>query len=286
MKYLGVSFLLIMNLVAHAQNTEPFEGVMKWAITVDIVDSKVADSYQTEIQSEDNSEVNQAIKELEQQLKDPEMQEMLLENPTIKNSMLKKLQQLKAAQTSNQENSTNSIFPSALSIFLKNNNSFTKIDGGSMVKLTGNMLYLNTNKNTYFIKDKTSTYSVINDTARLNTNDSLIALIATTDTTMILDCICIKYILTTKENNEIKTSYIWITNDLPSMNSAAFRSLGFMDGNLHHEAFKEMKGIPMRIEIFEKGLKMNMEVSEISMELVADTYFTIPSNYRESPFGF
>ncbi|WP_394330726.1 DUF4412 domain-containing protein [Cytophaga hutchinsonii] len=275
-----------MNLVAHAQNTEPFEGVMKWAITVDIVDSKVADSYQTEIQSEDNSEVNQAIKELEQQLKDPEMQEMLLENPTIKNSMLKKLQQLKAAQTTNQENSTNSIFPSALSIFLKNNNSFTKIDGGSMVKLTGNMLYLNTNKNTYFIKDKTSTYSVINDTARLNTNDSLIALIATTDTTMILDCICIKYILTTKENNEIKTSYIWITNDLPSMNSAAFRSLGFMDGNLHHEAFKEMKGIPMRIEIFEKGLKMNMEVSEISMELVADTYFTIPSNYRESPFGF
>nr|WP_238379372.1 DUF4412 domain-containing protein [Cytophaga hutchinsonii] len=272
--------------MAHAQNTEPFEGVMKWAITVDIVDSKVADSYQTEIQSEDNSEVNQAIKELEQQLKDPEMQEMLLENPTIKNSMLKKLQQLKAAQTTNQENSTNSIFPSALSIFLKNNNSFTKIDGGSMVKLTGNMLYLNTNKNTYFIKDKTSTYSVINDTARLNTNDSLIALIATTDTTMILDCICIKYILTTKENNEIKTSYIWITNDLPSMNSAAFRSLGFMDGNLHHEAFKEMKGIPMRIEIFEKGLKMNMEVSEISMELVADTYFTIPSNYRESPFGF
>lgn len=284
MKYVIVSFLFIVNILVNAQSTEPFEGIMKWAVTIETVDEKVAQSYQTEIQSEDNSEVNQAIRELEQQLKDPEMQEMLLENPTIKSSMQKKLQQLKASQTYNLEN--NSIFPTELSIFLKNNNSFTKVEGGSMVKLTGNMLYLNDNRNTYFIKDKTSTYSVINDSSVLNTNDSLIALIATTDTIMILDCICIKYILTTKENNDVKTSYIWVTNDLLSMNNAAFRSLGFMDGNLHHEAFKEMKGIPMRIEVFEKGLKMTLEVSEISMELVSDNYFSIPPNYHESPFGF
>jgi len=285
MKYVVSLFLLFFLLDIHAQ-TDAFEGIMTWSVTVQTVDSKKSQFSQRETQREDYSEINEAILELEQQLKDPEMQEMLLENPTIKNSMQKRLQELKNTQASNQEGANNSIFPTSLTMYFKNNNSYTIIDGGSMAKLTGNIMYLNNSRKTYFIKDGTSTYSVINDSMVVNKNDVFISLVKTTDTLLILNYKCIKYILTKKENDEIETSFIWITKDIPNMNPAAFRALGFTNGNLHHEAFKQMDGIPLRIELNEYGYKMTLEVTDLSKRLLPDSYFIVPPDYQQSAFGY
>jgi hypothetical protein len=285
MKYIVSVFILFLVLDIHAQ-TDPFEGIMTWSVTVQTLDEKKAQFSQRETQREDYSEINEAILELEQQLKDPEMQEMLLENPTIKNSMQKRLQELKNTQTSNLEGANNSIFPTSLTMYFKNKNSYTRIDGGSMAKLTGNIMYLNNSRKTYFIKDGTNTYSVINDSTVVNKNDIFVSLIKTTDTTLVLNYKCVKYILTKNENNEVKTSFIWITKDIPNMNPAAFRALGFSNGNLHHEAFKQMDGIPLRIELNEYGYKMTLEVTDLSKRLLPDSYFIVPQEYQESAFGY
>ncbi|MGN6645859.1 MAG: DUF4412 domain-containing protein [Cytophaga sp.] len=289
MKYLYLlSFLFAVTSVVSAQ-TKPFEGTMTWTCTTDVIDSKEVEKYQKQIIREDNSEINQSIAELEQQLNDPEMQYLLLENPTVKSNMQKRLNDLKATQAANleSENNAKNIFPTSLVIYLKNNNSYTKIEGGSLAKLTGNMLYLDSTETTYFIKDDIKTYAVLSDSTNMNRYDSIISITKTTDSVVILKRPCVKYILVTKEDSEINTSYIWITKSIPSMNDASFRSIGFVDGNLHHEAFVQFEGgIPLKIVIFEKGFQLSMEVSDISPSLLADSLFTIPAKYKHAVWGY
>jgi hypothetical protein len=288
MKYLNLFYFLFITSVINAQ-TKPFEGIMTWTFTTEVIDVKEVEKYQKEIVREDNAEINESIAELEQQLNDPEMQYLLLESPTVKSNMQKRLNDLKAAQAANLESENNSknIFPGSLMIYLKNNNSYTKIEGGSMAKLTGNMLYLDSTETTYFIKDDIKTYAVLNDSTNMNRFDSIVSITRTTDSLVILKRPCVKYILVTKENSEINTSYIWVTKSIPSMNDASFRSIGFVDGNLHHEAFVQFEGgIPLKIVIFEKGFQLTMEVSDIAASLLADSLFTIPVKYKLAVWGY
>ena len=285
MKYFILLFFAITFNSTHAQ-TVPFEGTMTWNVVVDIIDVNATEKYKKETLKEDNSELDETILELEQQLNDPEMQYLLLENPTIKSSMQKKLRELKDIRSANQYNFNNVFFPTSLQMFFKNNNSFTRIDGGSVAKLTGNILYLDNKRTSYFIKDGTQTYSSITDSAVSNSYDHLVSLVRTTDTLVILNYTCIKYVLITEENNQTETSYFWVTSALPSMNHDAFRALGFATGNLHHEAFKQVHGIPLRIEYIENGFKFKMEVLDITMKLLPDNYFIVPVEYKTANFGF
>lgn len=285
MKYFLLLFLSFIYTISYSQ-TSPFEGNMTWTVLVEVVDVNATDKYKKETLKEDNSEIDETILELEQQLNDPEMQYLLLENPTIKSSMQKKLTELKDIRAANQYNFNNAFFPSSLQMYFKNNNSFTRIDGGSIAKLTGNILYLNNEATTYFIKDGTQTYSLVTDSAVINSSDHLVSLTRTTDTLMILNYTCIKYILITEENNTIETSYFWVTSELPSMNHNAFRALGFATGNIHHEAFMQVHGIPLRIEYIENGFKFKMEVSDITAKLLPDSYFILPVEYKKTNFGF
>lgn len=289
MKYLYLFFFLFIVASVVSAQTKPFEGIMTWTCTTEVIDSKEVDKYQKQIIREDNSEINQSIAELEQQLNDPEMQYLLLENPTIKSNMQKRLNDLKATQAANleSENNAKNIFPTSMVIYLKNNNSYTKIEGGNLAKMTGNMLYLDSTETTYFIKDDIKTYAVLNDSTNLNRFDSIVSITKTTDSLVILKRPCVKYILITKENSEINTSYIWITKSIPSINDASFRSMGFIDGNLHHEAFVQFEGgIPLKIVIFEKGFQLSMEVSDISAALLADSFFMIPAQYKHAVWGY
>ena len=80
MKYLILIFFSILFTISYAQ-TLPFEGSMTWTVAVDVLDVNATDKYKKETLKEDNSEIDETILELEQQLNDPEMQYLLLENP-------------------------------------------------------------------------------------------------------------------------------------------------------------------------------------------------------------
>lgn len=285
MKYSLLFFLSFIYTVSYSQ-TAPFEGNMTWNVIVDVVDATATDKYKKETLKEDNSEIDETILELEQQLNDPEMQNLLLENPTIKSTMQKKLRDLKDIRSANQYNFNNAFFPTSMQMYFKNNNSFTRIDGGSIAKLTGNMLYVNNEATTYFIKDGTQTYSLVTDSAVVNSAEHLVSLSRTTDTLVILNYTCVKYIMITEEYNTIETSYFWVTSQLPAINHSAFRALGFATGNIHHEAFMQVHGIPLRIEYIENGFKFKMEVSDITSKLLPDNYFTVPLDYKKTNYGF
>ena len=280
--FLFFSFLFITSF---AQITK-FEGVFNWNIVVDVVDTDAVNLYKKNVLKEDNSEIEEMIKELEQQLNDPEMQYLLLENPTIKSTMQKKLKELNDIQASKATEFNNAFFPTNLQMSFKNNNSFTKIEGGSISKLIGNMLYLSDEKTTYFIKDDTKTYSAITDSSIINTADRFVSLTQSTDTAIILNHTCIKYILVKKENDKIQTSFFWITSDLPALNPNSFRALGFATGNIHHEVYKKVIGIPLSVEYIENGFKFKMEVFEIIHRSLPDTFFVLPLDFKITNLGF
>jgi hypothetical protein len=284
-KYLPLIFSTFLITSSFAQTTK-FEGIFNWNVIVDVIDSDAVNNYKKAILKEDNSEVEETIKELAQQLNDPEMQYLLLENPTIKSTMQKKLKELNEMQAVKMNAFNNAFFPTSLQMSFKNNNSFTKIEGGSISNLIGNILYLSNEQKTYFIKDETKTYSVIVDSAIINTSDKLVSLTQSTDTAVILDHTCIKYILVKKESDKIRTSYFWITTDLPALNSNSFRALGFATGNIHHEAYKKVNGIPLKVEYIENGFKFKMEVFEIIHRSLLDSYFVLPTEYKITNLGF
>jgi len=284
-KYLPLIFSTFLITSLFAQ-TIKFEGVFNWNVVVDVIDSDALNTYKKAILKEDNSEVEETIKELEQQLNDPEMQYLLLENPTIKSTMQKKLKELNDMQAVKMNAFNNAFFPANLQMSFKNNNSFTKIEGGSISTLIGNILYLSNEQTSYFIKDETKTYAAIADSSIINAADKLVSLTQSTDTAIILDHTCIKYILVKKENDKIQTSYFWITTDLPAFNSNSFRALGFATGNIHHEAYKKVNGIPLKVEYIENGFKFKIEVFEIIHRSVLDSYFVLPTDYKITNLGF
>src|SRR6187402_3444780 len=106
MKYFALFFFLVPFIHSFAQ-TKPFEGIITWNVTTEVIDSRDVEQYQKDIIREDYAKINQAIKELEDQLIDPEMQNLLLENPTIKSNMQKRLKELKDAQAENLDNPDN-----------------------------------------------------------------------------------------------------------------------------------------------------------------------------------
>jgi hypothetical protein len=285
MKYLifAISFFLIYTTPAQ---TVSFEGVITWRVSVIVVNDAETEAYKQKILDEDNAEINETIIELEHQLNDPEMQYMLLENPTIKGTMQKKLTELKAIQAANEEKYATSFFPTAVYMYRKNGNSFTKIDDGCITNMTGNMLYLKDKSTTYFIKDGTKTISVLHDTSSLNKSDHLIQLQKTTDTITILNYKCIKYILTKEENGKVEKSTFWITNEITNMSFNSFRALSFISGNLHHEAYQEVGGIPLKVEYLENGFTMTIEATDILATAQNDSKFIVPSNYKNTALGF
>ncbi len=48
------------------------------------------------------------------------------------------------------------------------------------------------------------------------------------------------------------------------------------------DGFKGFKGMPMEYQIAKNGMKMNISVTSISKEAVADNMFTIPEGYKET----
>lgn len=95
MKYLLFTISLFFAFTTQAQN-QSFEGVISWRVNVIVVNDAETEAYKQKILNEDNAEINETILELEHQLNGPEMQYMLLENPTLKGTMQKKLTELKA----------------------------------------------------------------------------------------------------------------------------------------------------------------------------------------------
>lgn len=160
----------------------------------------------------------------------------------------------------------------------KNGNSFTKIEDGCIANMTGNMLYLKDKKTTYFIKDPTKTFSVLDDTSSLNKSDRLVQLQKTTDTITILNYKCVKYILIKQENGIVENSTFWITNEIMNMSFNSFRALSFISGNLHHEAYQEVGGIPLKVEYLENGFTMIVEATDIRATEQSDLNFILPSN--------
>ncbi|MBC7452034.1 MAG: DUF4412 domain-containing protein, partial [Cytophagales bacterium] len=181
---------------------------------------------------------------------------------------------------------TANIFPSTIFIKLKNGNSLTEMAGGNMSQMIGDILYIKNQNIAYYIKDATETYTIKPANKTDTANQVHIGMAKTKDTASIDGYSCTKYIITCTENTDTKISYVWLTQNLQSMNAYSFESLGSSAGSLHNDAFKNLPGVPLRIESYEKGFKMTMEVTEITKQGLQDSNFTIPITYKEATFGY
>ena len=280
-----LSFLM---LSAFAQTT--FEGVIKWSMTMEGTGTSAQPSTSAapQMSAQDQAKLQQGITELETQLKDPEMQKMMTENPSMKKMMEDRLAQMKSMQqpsSGTSATSGNSMAPSGFTIKIKNGNTLTKIEGGSMAAMMGDILYLKATDKTYYIKNASKTYSVKPAAASTSSAQGTTKAVATAETMKILNYTCTKYIVTTTNGKEVKTMYVWATKEIKDIDPKSFHGISHSGGNMNSSTFTGIEGVVLRVESTEHGMKMVMQVTNISKQALPSSDFIIPAGYTETTFG-
>lgn len=271
-----VSAFLLFSVISFLHAQTPFEGTIKWTLSINMPGTK---NGSVELTAKQQAELKDGIAQLEKQLNDPNMKAAFESNPSLKATLETQLQAMKSMQGAS---GANSLMPKGCSIKTKNGNSLTTIDGG-MANTAGDILYIKSVDKTYSIKHAEKTYSVIPASTKTATEQSAVTVTPTTETKKILSYTCTKYNVTLIHNNVTHTMQIWVTKELKQYDSKSFHS-GGLGQDQTAEALKKIDGVPLRIEASEKGGEIIMEVVQISPEKLSDYLFILPSGYKEVPY--
>jgi len=257
-----------------------FEGTIKWGMSMTSASGTATKT--PELTAKQKADLQDGINKLEQQMNDPQMQAMFQSNPSMKASLEQQLQSMKLMQG---EGGVSNLLPKSYTVKIKDGNSYTTIDGGAMAAM-GDILYVKATDKTYFIKTASKTYSVSpkSAAASASTNNQTIKVVPTTETKKILTYNCTKYIVTITENGKTQTMNIWATKDLKQYSSQSFQTAG-VGQNSHAAAFKDIDGVPLRIEMTEQGQSVVLEVLELKNTPLSASDFVLPAGFKEVPFG-
>ena len=269
---------MIITSVLLAQTN--FEGTIKWGMSMTSAAGTPAKT--PELSAKQKAELQDNIAKLEQQMNDPQMQAMFQSNPSLKATLEQQLQSMKLMQG---DGGVSNLLPKSYTVKIKDGNSYTTVDGGAMAAM-GDILYLKSTNKTYFIKTSAKTYSVSpkSASASATTDNKTVTVAPTTETKKILTYNCTKYIVTITENGVVQTMNIWATKDLKQYNAQSFQTDGVGQKSMTN-AFKEIDGVPLRIEMTEKGQSVVMEVLELNNTPLSTSDFVLPAGFKEVPFG-
>jgi hypothetical protein len=272
MKKLAILFIFLLAGEAYAQT---FEGSLHWTLKMEITDPQ-RKAQMEEAQKKMNDPATQAqMKQMQAKMEDPQFKAMLESNPQMKAQIM---QAISAMQSGN----LNSLFPTGISIKLKNNNALTQIEGGALALET---LYLKEKNQTYSLDRKNKTYSVMKATDKTESpTDSDVKVTKTSETAKIASYNCTKYIVEVKTNGETVTEFIWATSEIKGLDLKSFGDQGM--GKNYKLHLDKIDGVPLRVEMKTKEMAMNMEVNEVKKETLSASMFAIPADFKELPSAF
>ena len=270
MKNLLIAFFLILSINVFAQS---FEGTIKWSWTTEITDP-VAKAQMEEAQK--MMKDPEKLKEMEKQLADPQVQQMLAQNPQMKAQMEKMLEMMKGGGEA-------SIMPTGMMVQMKNGNSLSKIEGSI---IESEFLSLKDGNHTYMINHKNKTYSKIeNKKEDKDDNKADVKVTRTDETEKILNYTCVKYLVEYTIDGKKTAQNIWATKDIKGLDFSEM-SKQQMGNSKRAIFFKEIEGVPLKMEMNWPEGKITMVATQVKSESLPTSSFLVPTDYKEVAPGF
>ncbi len=232
------------------------EGYIRYEVKSEIYDSKAKES----MQKVNDPAVQEQLRAIEEQMKDPEMQKIMEQNPQLKAQMEM------MAGLSKGENVMDKIMPKSIVISYKNGNSLMKMDGA----ISTEILYVKATNLSYQLNRNERTYRIIEPVNDNQTKPKQKA-VKTNETKKILGYTCSKYIVTNASEKQI----IWATSELKDFD---FKKIGSFDQ--HGGGLPEgVDGMPLRFEISSKEMNITFEAVEYKQEVLKNTDFMVPADF-------
>ncbi|NOT74244.1 MAG: DUF4412 domain-containing protein [Cyclobacteriaceae bacterium] len=278
--------LALLLFVVFQSQSQGFEGSVKWTMKMDITDPKLKaqmEAGQAQMQAQMNDPKMQAqMKEMKAKMEDPAFKAQLDANPALKAQMETMMKSMSGGAAPG-----GSMTPSGMTMKMKGGNTLTSMDGGMFAGME--TLYLHDKNQAVKLDRKNKTYSLLPTTPSgkpgSTSTMSTPKFTKTSETTKILGYTCTKYIVEITEGKEKLTQFIWTTTDIKDIDFKALSSQRVSQSN-HTMLPAGVEGIPLRIESSVPQGKMIMEVTEIKKESLPASDFTIPSDFKETKFGF
>lgn len=250
MKRLLLSLVLICTSVL--TQAQSFEGIITWTSKSDI---KLSD--------EQVQQMKAAKKQLEAQMNNPEFKKQMDANPALKEMMEKQLKNIDNMQGGGAIN----FMPEKMVTKVKGKN--TRSEMGTTV-----FIYRGDQDKTWSLDTEAKTYSEISSTPA-EQDDLKLTVKKTTETATINGYKCTKYLLN-MEGSAMSTQWLWITTDIKDINPSLLKRGG--NENLF---FKDVDGIPVKIEVNTPQGKITSEMTELKRIKLPDSDFQIPAGYSK-----
>lgn len=271
-----IRLFILLLLSASVSMAQDFEGTLKWSMKMNISDPKLkAQMEEAERQMKDPA--NQArMKEAMEKMNSPEMKKMMESNPQLK-------AQMEAMMKNMQGGNMGSMIPTGMTIKTKNGNALSNVEGGIVNGME--TLYLKAKNESYLINRDSKTYSVVpnHEASGTSTHEPNVTIKKTTETQKILGYTCIKTIVTVSEGDETIDQIFWTTNEIKGLD---FKSLASQKMGNSKEAmyYKNLDGIPLKMEMTLPQGTMVMEVTEVKKQTLPASDFEIPAGFTKTNF--
>lgn len=254
-----------------------FEGTLVWSVKTEVTDPKMK---QQMAEAQKAMSDPAKIKEMEDQLNNPEFKKMMDQNPQMKAQMEKALAMMKSSGAGE------SMMPKKIIIQMKNESAHTRMEGGMMAGTE--TLYLGDKKETITLNRDAKTYSKhADDTKEEENNDDLKSKVTKTSTTAkILGYTCTKYIVTSTYGDKAIETIIWATKDIKDLDFKALAAQQKISGKQANFFPKDIDGVPLKVETNSSGIHMVMEATELKRETIPASEFAIPAGFTEVKGGF
>lgn len=265
--------LIIVIMQCRAQS---FEGIVKWAITMDITDPKMKADME-KAQKQMNDPANQAkIKEMEEKMNDPQFKAMMESNPQMKAQMDAAMKMMKSGNLS-------SMMPTGSTAKVKDGNTLFSMEGGMMSNYE--ILTLKDKPESYQLDRQNKTYFVMAHNTETTEAEKNVKVTKTAETTKILGYTCTKYIVEYSDEKHKMQQILWATKDIPGLD---LKNIGNSKMNRSQKIYYDkIDGAPLKIEMYMEQGNMVMEAKEIKKQSLPASDFTIPADYKkvEMPYG-
>ena len=254
--------LLLATVSCTSAIAQNFEGTMKWSMKTEIKDPAIKAQMEKA-----NGPASQAqLKQFQEQMKDPEMKKMMESNPEMKAQMERLMK---------MAGDPESMMPRGFTIKFKNMNTLTKIEGGM---IEGEILYLHEGNKRYQIDREHKTYRLMPQDQAVSDEKPKYKITPTSETAKILGYTCKKYLVEEEDYGKKVKSSVWVTNEIKGLSAKNFDQGMESGGKLY---YKEIDGVPLRIEMTSDDADMVMEVVELKKESLKDSEFALPVDFGE-----
>ena len=254
--------IITLSLVVGSSFSQNFEGTLVWSIKLEITDPVAKARMEQAQKSMANPE---AIREMQERMKDPQFQEMMKQNPELKQQMERAIKLMSSGDPM-------SIIPKGMVAKIKGDKSLFKIEGGM-----AEGEYLHKDGKSYRIDHEKKQFEEITP-SETSAFDS-VKIEKTKETANIKGYHCTKYNISYTNEGGAMTESVWYTTEIKGL---SLNKLGHMSlGSKKEDFFWEIDGVPLKRELRMPEGVILFEFESIDKSGVTAALFELPAGYTE-----